>query len=140
MRRGLLTTLAVATLIIAPLALAGTKSFSGSVPGPDPGEVKFAASGSGDPYKQVKNFDFEDVAFNCEGNGPTEIGTVFEGAIKVKANGKFNGTQEEEGTRMTVKGRFDGPREASGTLRLDLFGNPEFGSCYTGNVRWEASR
>lgn len=139
MRKHVAPATLIAALVACPLALAGSKAFTGSVSGSAPGKVEFTAAGSGDPYAKVKNFDFEDVRFSCTGEGPTTIGAVFEGAIPVNTKGKFKGVQRETGTKMLVRGRFSNARKARGVFRLVLT-NPEFGECDTAEVRWSASR
>jgi hypothetical protein len=139
MRRALIIMALALALTAAPVALGGSKRFSGAVSGAAPGKVEFTASGGGDPYAKVKDFDFANTRFECTGEGPSEIGAVFEGTIAVDGRGQFSGVQRETGTKMTVKGAFASARRATGTFRLEL-SNPDFGECDTGDVRWKASR
>jgi hypothetical protein len=134
--------LALVILAGAPLAEGATREFTG--PASDAGTVTFDAVLDGKKAKKVVDFDAKSIAFACTGPGPTLIGGIFEGKIKVKDNRRFSATQVEgEGssaTTMDVAGRFaKNGKSATGTVRI-AFANPEFGQCDSLDQEWEATR
>jgi hypothetical protein len=131
---------AIVTLVFAAVAFAGVRHYHGSVKGG--GDLNFVTKvRNGDAFK-VKRFVFKRVPMKCD-DGASTVGDAGSPPppMRIKDENRFRGkfTSPSGRKHLRIRGRLtDGEQRAHGKLRV--FG--DFGgsstNCHTGKVRWRA--
>ena len=140
MKRIVIGSAAIVTLVCAAVAFAGIRHYHGSVEGG--GDLNFATKVRGDDAVKVKRFVFRQVPMECD-DGASTVGDAGSPPppMRIKEENRFRGSFTSPSGRkhLRIRGRLtDGEQEARGRLRVwgDFGGSST--NCNTGRVSWRA--
>ena len=130
----------IATLVLAAVALADTRNYHGRVDGG--GRLNFVAKVRDGDAVKIKEFVFRRVPMECD-DGPSTVGDVGSPPppMRIRDQNRFRGSFTSPSGRkhLRIRGRLtDGEQRARGRLRAwgDFGGSAT--NCDTGRVRWRA--
>jgi hypothetical protein len=131
---------AIVTLVFAAVAFANVRHYHGSVKGG--GDLNFVTKVRGDDAVKVKRFVFRQVPMECD-DGVSTVGDAGSPPppMRIKEKNRFRGrfTSPSGGKHLRIRGRLtDGEQRAHGRLRVwgDFGGSST--NCDTGRVNWRA--
>ena len=140
MKRILIGSGAIVTLVFAAVAFAGVRHYHGSVEGG--GDLNFVAKARNGDAVKVKRFVFKRVPMECD-DGASTVGDAGSPPppMRLDDENRFRGrfTSPSGGKHLRIRGRLtDGEQKAHGRLRVwgDFGGSST--NCNTGKVSWRA--
>jgi hypothetical protein len=143
------TVAGVASLLLAPAAVAGGRAYSGAIVGDDATAVSMKLK-KRDKHLWLTSFVARNFVIACDSGVDARLGSAAvrarPGAIPVSRKGHFRARVEKGPKVVELNGRLDGPGAASGTLHYSglttvmVGGSEESLDCETEVLHWEVAR
>jgi hypothetical protein len=132
---------ALAALLVATTAFAGTQTYKGAIKGDKKSSVALKVKRS-DGARKVRSFVAKDFVISCRTTDARLESATITALVRVDDKGRFKVTGASGQQELKVTGKLIGKRRAKGTVRYsgptEVDGTSQ--DCDSGRLDWRASR